>query len=278
MNKDSISKATRNEFREALVAACVLREINDIFQGAYLEPRLDYEPPVLGQRRSLVEQYYVNIDFRSPADTQKLIAAYEEVIERLTKAESLNSEVTWVQTYLASLKRRMERDGFLFQSGRFIYNRGQLVLNHDSIVSLTQESISEHLNKASNKIEKGDHAGAIASAYTLLEGFLKEMLRKTDTPFNEAEGDIRNLYKLVSVPLNLNPSGDHLENYLKAIIDGLQRQISGLYEVANKASDRHARKYNPARHHAKLAVNAAFTLCEFLLESYEYQGQRKGQS
>ncbi len=44
--------------------------------------------------------------------------------------------------------------------------------------------------------------------------------------------------KLVAIPLNLDPKGDHLERYLKSIIDGLQRQIGGLYEVANKASDR----------------------------------------
>ena len=60
-----------------------------------------------------------------------------------------------------------------------------------------------------------------------------------------------------------------MENYLKAILDGLQKQVGGLFQLANKASDRHARRYNPAKHHAKLAVNAAFTLCEFLLESYE---------
>jgi hypothetical protein len=56
-----------------------------------------------------------------------------------------------------------------------------------------------------------------------------------------------------------------------AILDGLQKQSGGLFELANKANDRHARRDNPAKHHAKLVVNAAFTLCEFLLESYEYQ-------
>ena len=52
-------------------------------------------------------------------------------------------------------------------------------------------------------------------------------------------------------------------------------QATGLYELANKASDRHTRRYNPARHHAKLAANSTVTLCEFLLESLEYQQQRK---
>lgn len=71
------------------------------------------------------------------------------------------------------------------------------------------------------------------------------------------------------------PKNDTLESYLKAILEGLQRQIGGLFELANKASDRHARKYNPASHHARLAVNVSFTLCEFLLESNQYQQKRE---
>ncbi len=125
--------------------------------------------------------------------------------------------------------------------------------------------------KARRKVEGNDLAGAIASAYTLVEELLKELLRETGTTFNENEGDIRQLYTLAKGKLNLDLEGESLENYLKAIFDGLQKQVGGLFELANKASDRHARRYNPAKHHSKLAVNAAFTLCEFLLDSYEYQ-------
>jgi hypothetical protein len=77
--------------------------------------------------------------------------------------------------------------------------------------------------------------------------------------------------------LNLDPGGESLESYLKAILGGLQSQVGGLYELANKTSDRHARRYNPASHHARLAVNAAFTLCEFLLESLDYQTRKKAE-
>jgi hypothetical protein len=144
-----------------------------------------------------------------------------------------------------------------------------------SLIKLSEESITEHVAKAKRKIEAGDPAGAIASAYTLVEEFLKLLLRKTRIAFNENEGDIRALYKLLAEPLHLAPKNDTLESYLKAILEGLQRQIGGLFELANKASDRHARKYNPASHHARLAVNVSFTLCEFLLESYEYQQKRE---
>jgi hypothetical protein len=144
-----------------------------------------------------------------------------------------------------------------------------------SLIKLTESSISEHIAKARAKIDAGDYSGAITSSYTLIEGFLKEMLRRLNISFNEDEGNIQKLYGLAAEPLNLSPKGEHLESYLKTILQGLKGQISGLYELANKASDRHARRYNPARHHAKLAVNAAFTLCEFLLDSFEYQQQRQ---
>jgi len=277
MSRELISKATRNEFREVLVGF-TLREIGMIFEAAHLEPRVDYEPPVSGQRRSLIEQYYANIDFSSQKDVRKLLSAYEELIEQLQQAQSRVINPESADSTIETLLRRMERDGFTLQSGRFVSIKPQSTFVEVAApLALTEDSITEHLEKARAKIETGDHSGAIASAYTLVEEFLKELLRKSNTPFNVNEGDVRALYKLVAMPLNLDPKGDHLEKYLKSIIDGLQRQIGGLYEVANKASDRHARRYNPAKHHAKLAVNTAFTLCEFLLESYEYQ-QRRGET
>lgn len=274
MSRELISKATRNEFREALVGF-TLREIDMIFEAAHLAPRGGYQPPVSGQRRSLVEQYYANIDFSTPTDVRKLLAAYEELFEQLRQARSRLTDTSPVDRTIDTLTRRMERDGYTFQTGHLVCNRPQYaIVEAATIIALTEDSISEHLDKTRAKIAAGDHSGAIANAYTLVEEFLKKLLRATGTAFNENEGDIRALYKSASAPLNLEPKGDHLERYLKTILEGLQKQIAGLYEVANKASDRHARRYSPAVHHAKLAVNTAFTLCEFLLESYEYQRRR----
>jgi hypothetical protein len=143
-----------------------------------------------------------------------------------------------------------------------------------SLNKLSHESIMEQVQKARQKIDAGDPAGAITNACTLVEELLKHLLRETGTDFKGSEGDIRALYKRLAEPLHLSPKNESLESYLKSLLEALQRQISGLYELGNKAGDRHARIYNPAPHHARLAVNVAFTLCEFLLESYEYQQRR----
>jgi len=274
MTRDLISKTTRNEFREILTGY-TLREIEMTFDAGSLAPRADYQPTVSGQRRGLVEAYYANIDFTSASDVKKLLAVYEEVIENLTQAAERNPEFNHSAT-INALVRRMERDGFRYVEGRFVSDKlNASVIHAPTLVQLTETSLQEHIEKARHKIANNDAAGAIASVYTLVEEFLKQLLRTTGTAFNENEGDIRVLYKLVAAPLNLAPKNDSLETHLKTILEGLQRQIGGLYEVANKASDRHARRYNPAPHHARLAVNVAFTLCEFLLESYEYQQKRE---
>ena len=273
MSRDIVSNATRNEFREFLVGY-TLREIEMTFDAGGLTALKGYDPQVGGQRRSLVECYYANIDFTSVPDIKRLLAVYEEVFENLQQIAERNPEDQNVT--MNALLRRMEKDGFRYENGRFVADAVNAAIVHaPTLVKLTEESIQEHVEKARQKVANGDSAGAIASAYTLVEGFLKQLLRKTNTAFSESEGDIRVLYKAVCTPLHLDTKGDSLENYLKAILEGLQRQIGGLFEVANKASDRHARRYNPAPHHARLAVNAAFTLCEFLLESLDYQQKKE---
>jgi hypothetical protein len=273
VTKELISKATRNEFREVLTGF-VLREIDMFFDAGGLTPLEGFEPAVSGQRRGLVETYYANIDFSSPADIRKLLMTYEEVMEGLKRTYDASPNDT-LQATIRGLLRRMKRDGFRYERGRIVSNALTPAIVHaPSLVQLTEESIQEHVEKVRQKIANGDAAGAIANAYTLIEEFLKQLLRKAGTRINENEGDIRALHKLAAGTLHLDPKGESLESYLKAILEGVGRQIGGLFELANKASDRHARKYNPAPHHAKLAVNAAFTLCEFLLESFEYQEKK----
>ena len=273
MSRELISRATRNEFREVLTGF-VLRQIDMIFESADMAPRSDCVPAVGGQRRSLVEQYYANVDFCSPGDVRKVVAAFEELMLQLNPSQWPDPKTR--QETADKLVARMQRDGFRYENGRFLSDLLRAnSLATPSLVALTEESIAEHVEKARAKIATGDSAGAITNAYTLVEEFLKEILRQTQTDFKENEGDIKSLYNSAAESLNLNPKGEHLESHLRTILQGLKSLVVGLYEVANKASDRHARKYNPAPHHAKLAVNTALTLCEFLLDSFSYQEKKK---
>ena len=112
------------------------------------------------------------------------------------------------------------------------------------LAAISHHAVNEQISKANKRIAAGDFAGAIASGYTLTEHLLKLILREERNSFSENEGDIRALYKLVREPLKLNPAGESIAAPLKPILDGFQKLVSGLYEISNKASDRHARRYN----------------------------------
>lgn len=274
MKRELISKATRNDFREVLVGF-TLHEIDMVFESGGITPRTDYSPQISGARRCLVEKYYVTINFCDPSDVSKVARAFGELMLQLKSRSSPWSDGGNYLETINRLTSRMEQDGFRFEKGKFLADTKQLTaLETPALMALTAESIAEHLEKAKAKIETGDLAGAITNAYTLVEEFLKEILRQTGTAFNQNEGDIKALYNLASIPLNLNPKGENLEGHLRTILQGLKSLIAGLYEVANKASDRHARKYKLAPHHAKLAVNSVFTICEFMVNSFEYQKEK----
>src|SRR5207237_10541410 len=69
----------------------------------------------------------------------------------------------------------------------------------------------------------------------------------------------------------LNPAQKDISDTLKQILSGLTSIVSGIATMRNKMGDAHAQTYRPRKHHAKLAINAAKTLADFLFETYEYQ-------
>lgn len=190
------------------------------------------------------------------------------------EAEALNRQLVRDGYRLAIEYRRGWMDGDRYvEVDPFVDVKSILspVLVPERLVAISHDAVREQISKANRKMADGDYAGAIASSYTLTEELLKLILRESRVEHKESEGDIRALYKSVREPLNLNPASEGIARPLKPILDGLQKLVSGLYEISNKASDRHARVYDPAAHHAKLAANAALTICEFLVETRDYQ-------
>lgn len=133
------------------------------------------------------------------------------------------------------------------------------------------EFIREQTFKCKSKINTEDYDGAITNARSLLEAVLHEIQHKITDNEEKYDGDLNKLYKRVQKLLNLEPSRDDISNSLKQLLTGIVSIIGGLGSVRNKMSDAHARSYKPLEHHAKLAVNSAYTLCIFLLESFEHQ-------
>lgn len=152
---------------------------------------------------------------------------------------------------------------------------GQNVVDIKADVRLSHDFITEQVSKAKEKLAKNDYDGAITNARSLVEAIQEEIIRKSGMEVPKHDGDLLKLYKTTKQVLNLDPSQKDLSDTLKQILTGLTSLVSGIAGLSNKMADRHARTYRPDRHHAKLAVNTAFTFCEFLLDSFEYQQDKR---
>ena len=133
---------------------------------------------------------------------------------------------------------------------------------------LSSNYISEMIDKANGRIKNKDYDGAITAARTLVEEVESEIYRElNDGKDNEFKGNMNKLYSAIAKKLNLTTDED-IDNRLKRILSGLYSVNDGIAGLRNVASDSHAKRYSPQAHHAQLAVNSAFTLCQFLCDTY----------
>jgi hypothetical protein len=135
--------------------------------------------------------------------------------------------------------------------------------------------IDEQIAKCDEKLNREDYDGAITNARSLVEAVLIELERDFDPSPPPYDGDLPRLYRRVQKHLCLDPSRSDIADVLKQILSGLSSIIAGLAGMRNKMSDAHAQSYRPKKHHAKLAVNAAKTLADFLFETKQFQSKRK---
>lgn len=186
---------------------------------------------------------------------------------------SLEKTVSYLNKFLTS-------DGYILklEEGKITYRVFQLdgrIIATEQLTTLSHEFVNEQVRKANEKLANSDYDGAITNARSLIEAIQEEIIRKSGAEVPKCDGDLMKLYKATKQTLNFDSSQKDLSDTLKQILTGLNSLVIGVGGLSNKMADRHSRSYKPARHHAKLAVNAAFTFCEFLLDSYEYQQKQK---
>lgn len=139
---------------------------------------------------------------------------------------------------------------------------------------LTHEFIHEQLQKCSQKLDGRDFDGAITNARALLEAVLREIEVRVQGRASDTKGDLGKQYKEVQGLLRLSPDRQDIDGSLRQMLSGLVSIVNGIAAARNAMSYAHARNYRPATHHARLVVNAAQTLADFLLAACEAQRER----
>lgn len=198
------------------------------------------------------------LDSRNWMNTQKILKPVEEC------AAQVNDLVKY-DNY------EVIRDGMFFKVRELGGSLIKVDVPFKKASDITEIAIEEQIHKCRDKIASGDYDGAITNARSLVETLLTSIEKELDPNAPEPDGDLVKSYNRVRVLLNLDPGRKDITDALKQVLSGLSSVVHGLATMRNKMSDAHATSYKPAKHHAKLAVNSAKTLADFLFETMAYQ-------
>lgn len=162
-------------------------------------------------------------------------------------------------------------------SGKAVYEAVKLDLVNVEIESkakVSHEFVTNQFQKCDRKLDEGDFDGAVTNARSLVEGVLGDIYKQCTGETMPETGDLRKDYAEVKKLLNLSDVAD-ADEALKTISRGLAAIVHGIDSLSNDMGDRHRPIAKPDRRHARLAVNAAKTLVEFLYDTVEHQRQVK---
>lgn len=206
--------------------------------------------------------------------TESMVDVIEAAVDPLRFKEGSRDVVPAVEF----LNPYLQRDGYelLLDGDRYrLRKRGEPLVALKAALRPTErashEFIEEQAAKCDKKLQGGDYDGAITNARSLVEAVLTDVEDRLDAGHPAYDGDLPKLYKRVQKLLNLDPARQDVSDSLRQVLSGLTNIINGLAPLRNKMSDAHVRTSKPARHHAKLAVNAAKTVSDFVLDSFEAQ-------
>jgi hypothetical protein len=200
-------------------------------------------------------------------------AVFDPLEFKLPSGEQLSPEVA-----VADLNEYLRRDGMEIVLGpngaKFRMTSGApIVLGATPAASAASQTfIAEHVEKCESKLRDGDFAGAITNARSLCEDVLIDIERQRVADAPAYDGDLPKLFKRVRRALNADPDTYDKQEAVVQLIRGLTTVVDGLAGMSNGMGDRHGgRRVKPKLHYAQLAVNAANTLCSFVLESHAQQ-------
>lgn len=150
-----------------------------------------------------------------------------------------------------------------------------VLISTPAIVCVNREYIIDVAERANRDVDNGDYDSAITKSRTLLEEvFCYVIEAREKTP--SASGDINALYKQVKELYNMH-NGKDVDVRINMLLSGLEKILTAIVQMRNASSDSHGvgeRRISISEHHARLFVNSALTMADFIL-SVEKNANKK---
>ena len=148
-----------------------------------------------------------------------------------------------------------------------------------SFKNIDKAYVTKKYYEALKAIGDESYDSAITKSRTLLEEvFIYVIQIKGETPADK--GNAYSLYAQVKKLYNMTQKGG-MDHRVNGLLSGLEKILSAIVEMRNKAGDAHgvgAKRINIKDHHARLFVNSAATIADFILsvsENASHQSNKK---
>ncbi|MBE7048113.1 MAG: abortive phage infection protein [Ruminococcaceae bacterium] len=156
--------------------------------------------------------------------------------------------------------------------GRFVIDKkGETVkIVAPSVKKIDRSYIVGLSDRAMKDVTDGFFDSAITKSRTLLEEVFCYVIEKKGEQPSES-GDVGKLYNQVKTLYNMHQNKD-IDKRINGLLSGLEKILTAISEMRNKGSDSHGvgtKRINIAEHHARLFVNSAMTMADFVLSVSE---------
>ncbi|MFY1696002.1 abortive infection family protein [Solwaraspora sp. WMMA2101] len=238
------------------------REIANMWQDEGFIPSGDPNDEQ-GVRRGLWREYEDNVDWTDPVQVERVLRVYETLLTALTD-EALDAARTFLERY-----------GFKLGNDSRLKLPTPLPLSLPrSLVGLRDPAAILDSFERIDRALPQDPAQAIGSAKELIEATAKTVLVEIGITFDEKTIKFPALVDLAQRELRLHPqqaAGPDGSSSVKRVLGGLMTVALGVNELRNEGwgtghGRADARQGLHARH-AHLAVGAARTWCQLLLDT-----------
>jgi len=255
-----VGRTTRGLFR-GLMTDSTLGEIDSAFQDEGFAPDVECHFEDSSSRRFRAQEYMSAIDWTDSEHVRRFL----RVAERLRHG--------WDGPKLKQFHSSLKRDGYAVDEATGQIRPSLVRLTAGSLAGLSDPSaIREQLDRISRAAED-DPAQAIGSAKELIESTAKVVLGQLDEAIDD-RWDLPELARKAQSALGLHPSessGPDGSEAVKRILGAVSTIANGLAELRNRG---YGVGHGPATarvgvrpRHARVAVNAATTWCQLVLDT-----------
>lgn len=263
--KDLISASTRGQFRQLMTDSRVAA-IGAAFQDAGFAPNPDCTYDDSSVRRTYTQEFLESVDWTDPDHVDRACRAFERLLTGWPDGPELDA-----------FYNALRRDGCTVDypgTGMITppTDRGPL-RPWRSLSSITDPAAIQQQIDRLQRAVIDDPAFAIGTAKELVESTAKCVLLERGLPFNDKD-DVPALVRAAQEALGLHPSavtpGPDGSDAVRKILGAVTTIANSLAELRNLYGTGHGRssvRVGLRARHAHLAVHAATTWCQLLLDT-----------